>query len=628
MTCQEVEAILNELTQSKDGNVDYLRLCASIISVANQCQYVAEGNISSIEAQKRVNSRTFTRRPESSRSKRALDKSDSPDSQCLSPYKSDSDDRLEFLSPQESYQDSLCLSSSQNDCRDTPVLLLNHQDCNKVISRGIFFVEDDGRISSHHYTLDLKEDCTVCISTKAVEVERFCEVDVEMLLFGEGASGSRSLISSTQFKDKQGVYWLEANLEKGHYWIIPFTTGCWINPIIDSKDESISLVHTNESRTITLSTAATEALKKVFENIDLDQDGLVSRNEFTLFSLRTSGEMPTDEEWSIVESNFETRSAKLTMDSFLALHEMEVQESGDTGSLNQTLKLMGYNSDLQLDKAAPFSLSVYTVSSIVSLTPCPVMVDSELINKALCRLAVEKGTAIKVKNLNDLSLHQHQLNHRVTIVVQNKHQIHVVNTSQVMESCTGSSFHHHFLFSLPKSLSNVVIQQSQYNGRCVTSSPTSRCPFVHGQFPLGLVAWIDQYQALTYLSANKLILHIIVLKLVVAQQASSLFFSLTHHCLVMVCSNNPMVVTHKGTCPDIYSPMAIYHSSHLLGIVHGDIRLVCSCLAMETHRMKLPTNSSYADVASRGSLELGSMCCNCGQTIFTHFSTRRSRSVA
>lgn len=444
MTCQEVEAILNEHTQSKDGNVDYLHLCASIISVANQCQYVAEGNISSIEAQKRVNSRTFTRRPESSRSKSALDKSDSPVSQCLSPYKSDSDDRLEFLSPQESYQDSLCLSSSQNDCQDIPVFLLNHQDCNKVISRGIFFVEDDGRISSHHYTLDLKEDCTVCISTKAVEVERFCEVDVEILLFGEGASGNRSLISSTQFKDKQGVYWLEANLEKGRYWIIPFTTGCWMNSIIDSKDESICLVHTNESRTITLSTAAKEALKKVFENIDLDQDGLVSRNEFTLFSLRTSGEMPTDEEWSIVESNFETRSAKLTVESFLALHEMEFQESGDIGSLNQTLKLMGYNSDLQLDKAAPFSLSVYTVSSIVSLTPCPVMVDSELINKALCRLAVEKGTAIKVKNLNDLSLHQHQLNHRVTIVVQNKSH----STVKVRLDCSNSencSSHQHSL---------------------------------------------------------------------------------------------------------------------------------------------------------------------------------------
>jgi hypothetical protein len=63
---------------------------------------------------------------------------------------------------------------------------------------------------------------------------------------------------------------------------------------------------------------------------------------------------------------------------------------------------------------------------------------------------------------------------------------------------------------------------------------------------------------------------------------------------------------------------------------HGDLRLVCGCLAMETHFMKLPTNRSCADVASRGSLELGSECCNRGQNMLcaTHFSTQRARSVS
>jgi hypothetical protein len=37
-----------------------------------------------------------------------------------------------------------------------------------------------------------------------------------------------------------------------------------------------------------------------------------------------------------------------------------------------------------------------------------------------------------------------------------------------------------------------------------------------------------------------------------------------------------------------------------------DVRRVCGCSAMETHFMKLSTNSYRADVASRGSLELGS----------------------
>ena len=58
------------------------------------------------------------------------------------------------------------------------------------------------------------------------------------------------------------------------------------------------------------------------------------------------------------------------------------------------------------------------------------------------------------------------------------------------------------------------------------------------------------------------------------------------------------------------------------GIAHGDFRLVCSCKAMETHLM------NCADVASRGSLELNSECCNRGQNIVTHFSTWQSRSVS
>ena len=65
-----------------------------------------------------------------------------------------------------------------------------------------------------------------------------------------------------------------------------------------------------------------------------------------------------------------------------------------------------------------------------------------------------------------------------------------------------------------------------------------------------------------------------------------------------------------------------------LGIVHVDLGLVCSCSDMETHFMKLLTNSSGAEVASRGSLELSSECCNWRFLCTTCFSTRQSRSVS
>jgi hypothetical protein len=49
----------------------------------------------------------------------------------------------------------------------------------------------------------------------------------------------------------------------------------------------------------------------------------------------------------------------------------------------------------------------------------------------------------------------------------------------------------------------------------------------------------------------------------------------------------------------LQSPMAVSFTplQPTLGIVHGDIRLVCGCSAMETHFMKLPINSSCADVS-------------------------------
>ena len=60
-----------------------------------------------------------------------------------------------------------------------------------------------------------------------------------------------------------------------------------------------------------------------------------------------------------------------------------------------------------------------------------------------------------------------------------------------------------------------------------------------------------------------------------------------------------------------------------LGIAHGDLRLVCGCTAMETHFMKLLMNSSCADVASGGSLEIGSECCN-REMIFTRYAFQQS----
>jgi Ca2+-binding EF-hand superfamily protein len=44
-----------------------------------------------------------------------------------------------------------------------------------------------------------------------------------------------------------------------------------------------------------------EALAEIFDQCDLNRNGTLSREEFNLYNLRTSGEEVADEEWEVAE---------------------------------------------------------------------------------------------------------------------------------------------------------------------------------------------------------------------------------------------------------------------------------------------------------------------------------------
>ena len=46
-----------------------------------------------------------------------------------------------------------------------------------------------------------------------------------------------------------------------------------------------------------------KALEEIFEMSDLDDNGLLSREEFNWFNIRTSDEQVADDEWQVVEGN-------------------------------------------------------------------------------------------------------------------------------------------------------------------------------------------------------------------------------------------------------------------------------------------------------------------------------------
>lgn len=54
------------------------------------------------------------------------------------------------------------------------------------------------------------------------------------------------------------------------------------------------------------------ALVDIFDMVDLDSNGTLSRDEFNMFQLRTSGEGIDDDAWEVVEENFELKKGELT----------------------------------------------------------------------------------------------------------------------------------------------------------------------------------------------------------------------------------------------------------------------------------------------------------------------------
>ena len=82
------------------------------------------------------------------------------------------------------------------------------------------------------------------------------------------------------------------------------------------------------------------------------------RQEFNLFNWRTSGEEVQNEEWKVVQDNFDlTLKGELTLAGFLRLHQMEAEDNcGDSAELWVTLNAMGYNYNLYQDEAALFKV--------------------------------------------------------------------------------------------------------------------------------------------------------------------------------------------------------------------------------------------------------------------------------
>ena len=95
-------------------------------------------------------------------------------------------------------------------------------------------------------------------------------------------------------------YGVRCDVESGVYKLIPFTTGCRFKRRTRDSEVETKLVKKKDNSYL-MTPAFKEALTEIFDLCDLDEDGLMSRDEFNWFNVRTSGEEVNDEEWTVVE---------------------------------------------------------------------------------------------------------------------------------------------------------------------------------------------------------------------------------------------------------------------------------------------------------------------------------------
>uniref|UniRef100_A0A2P2HX68 EF-hand calcium-binding domain-containing protein 7-like n=1 Tax=Hirondellea gigas TaxID=1518452 RepID=A0A2P2HX68_9CRUS len=293
------------------------------------------------------------------------------------------------------------------------------------ILKGNFYVDHPSLIS-HQYSLNINEDGVTVVKIEPLTSDDGYIGSVDMLayIFREGSDGGRTFVGVTEQQDSEGVNFWQGELTAGNYLIIPFTSGCRLPIPVPSAAEEIGLITRDAGAGRVLLTRQFRALLiQIFDQLDLDNSGGLSRQEFNLYNWRTSGEEVQDDEWAVVQSNFTVHNNELTPEGFLDLHQLEAEDSGGAeDDLWLSLQAMGYNHSGQSVGCAGYSVSALSQVCNPSLQVCGLRSGGLLLDKAIVRHTMESSQPVRIKNMLDLIKYQHVSRDRAIIVLQNKSQ--------------------------------------------------------------------------------------------------------------------------------------------------------------------------------------------------------------
>ena len=106
----------------------------------------------------------------------------------------------------------------------------------------------------------------------------------------------------------------------------------------------------------------------IFDSSDLDSNGRLSKKEFHLYTALSSNEQVDSEAWRLVEDTVGLEKNELTREGFIELYKIEASQEGvDLDEIWTRLFALGFNKNLQIDQACPYTISVSCESDVFKL---------------------------------------------------------------------------------------------------------------------------------------------------------------------------------------------------------------------------------------------------------------------
>ncbi|XP_063417805.1 EF-hand calcium-binding domain-containing protein 7-like isoform X7 [Mytilus trossulus] len=447
----EVKKMIDEVDENKDGRLDYKEFCQMVMSTTEENKKMQRKMMERKEKKKRQD---IERRGDVSGSQVSV-RSAASSVKIGTPAGSRKSSLLsigEGSPPIPAQRKSLLHTASSSDPDDLPrpsprvkkdksrqgsVSRAHKLDEPKNLrewthtkSKGSFFMED-GSLICHQYDFNLPDDSKIWITIQPQKGSRGMDsspVDTSVFILRDRPDEDGNLlVAFTEHRDSRGKYGVSCDLSAGKYYIMPYTTGCRFKNRKSESGKEAKLVSQDKGGKYVITKSFRKVLEDIFDYSDLDGNGFMSRKEFNLFNIRTSGEEVADEEWQVVEDRIDLEDGEITKAGFLQLNELEAEDSeGDTEDLWTTLVSMGYNKQLVMDQACPFQLDVYTEDcddaelDVVRVDSYPTYPGDLSFDDIISKSFIKHGEISRVKGMKDLCMYTYTNDGWATLVLDNK----------------------------------------------------------------------------------------------------------------------------------------------------------------------------------------------------------------